>query len=67
MIVLPVLVPFQALIWRLVGLAFVQSLSDPKASDSGMLLALQAIEAADPALSRVIIAVPAEGVMYLVY
>jgi hypothetical protein len=65
-VVLPVLVPFQALIWRLVGLALVQSLPDPKAPGCRMPLSFQIVEAADPALSRVIIAVPTKGVVHLV-
>ncbi|VVB70228.1 Uncharacterised protein [uncultured archaeon] len=40
MVVLSILVPFQALIRRLIGFAFVQLLSNPKAPHSRMLLSL---------------------------
>ena len=67
MVVLPVLVPLQTLIGRLVGPAFVQLLSDAQTPHGRMALPLLLIKAADPAVSGVVITVPAQGVMHLAY
>ena len=65
-VVLAVLVPFQTLIGRLVGLTFVQLFSDPQAPSGRVQLTLLLIQAADPAASWIIVAVPTEGMMHLI-
>jgi hypothetical protein len=66
MVILAVLIPFQAIIGRLIGLTFVQLLSDPQSQSGGVQLTFLLIQAAYPAASWVIIAVPAEGMVHLI-
>jgi hypothetical protein len=66
MVVLSVPVPFQPLVGGIERPAFVQLLSDPKASDGRVHLALFLIEAADPAASRVVVSVTTEDAMDLI-
>jgi len=66
MVILPILIPFQTLIRRLIWLALIQLLSNAKTTYCWMLFTLLRIEATDPALSWVVTSVFAEEVMYLI-
>jgi hypothetical protein len=66
MVILPVLIPFEALVKWLARLAFVQSLPDPQAAQGRMQLTLLLFETTDPALPWIVFAVPAEDMMHLV-
>jgi len=60
MIVLAVPLPFQPFIKKLVGSAFIQFLTDPEPACGWVSLALRLTEAAYPARTRIVRAVPAK-------
>ena len=65
-VVLPVLIPFQALVGRFVRPPFVQPLADPQAAPRRVQLALGFVQSADPAAAGIIGTVAAKDVMHLV-
>lgn len=66
MVVLPVPPPFQPFVERLIGPSFGKRFSDPEGAPGRVRLALLIGKTADPPGPRVVVAVPAEGMVYLV-
>ena len=62
-VILPVSVPFQILVKRLVRSAFIQRLADTQAPAGGMLFSFFSTQTADPAGPGVILPVPAVAVV----
>jgi len=64
-VILPVPLPLEPLVERLAAPAFGERFADTEAPDRRVYFALPVGEAADPARSPVVGAVPAEGVVHL--
>jgi len=62
-IILPVTIPFKLLIKGIIGAPVVHFLANPQSPHSGVQFPFLLIEAADPALSPVVVTVPSKNVM----
>jgi hypothetical protein len=65
-IILPVTIPFKLLIKGIIGAPFVQFFANPQSSHGGVQFPFLLIEAADSALSPIVVTMPSKNLMDLI-